>query len=241
MKRAARLGGLLLFLLLPITLLFSWRHLLVSVRTPTECVLTFDNLFCHEYQQTIVRFATCLDMQLASDLRRFSALLQHEFPLITLITTELESAGALHVSIGSAKPLCLINESQVLVENDLIVERTAYEQYALVGLPTFCALPEHLASWQAGQIKALLSHLSLSLFDHYDCWLDIYPEMMLACKDEQKFTIITRAETLDAGRVIHNGERLQEMLAERGSFASSKGKQWVADMRFSKLIVVVAK
>jgi len=238
MKRTARFCVSAGCLLLLIALFWGFNGALLSARISDSCVFTFDSRCSQQFQHDVVDFAQHLDARLARDPAQYCDALKKQFPLINSLEAELSSGGSCFIAVKMAQPVCFVNDDIIIAAPGIKGATQAYEPACLAPLPHLACAVENLQSWPAEQICSFALSLSGNVMENYTIVLGQYPELNLINRQQEQLRLQARANLFNAPDILRRAHAVNMLLTDRGAFAGKKRRQWVADMRFAKQIVL---
>lgn len=238
MKRTARFCVSAGCLLLLIALCWGFKKTLLSACISESCVFTFDAYSSQQFQHDVCDFAQHLNACITCDPAHHCDALKKQFPLINSLEAELTSNGSCFISVKMAQPVCLVNGDIIIAAPGIKGSPQSYEPTVLTQLPHLTCAVETLQSWSAAQICSLALTLSPEVICGYDIVLNEYPELNLINKERPQLHLQARADLFNASDILLRANAVDALLTDRGAFAAKKRRQWVADMRFVKQIVL---
>lgn len=241
MKRVLRSWVSLGIIALAMLLFFVGRRMLLGhMHQPSRVLFSFDS-FCSKQFKTDVRtYTKQLDDTIMQDPTRYAQKLQKQFPLIATIMQQRQPSRAMRVYITCAQPLCRVNDDKVLIAAKNCVSSYLYQQPIVEQLPQLIVVADYALSWKSDSLYALFNNLSPELFAQYSVTLERFPDLLFIDKEQHDFSIRARLP-ISANQILASGDAIRKILTERSVFLEKKQRSWIADMRFEKQIVLVAK
>lgn len=237
MKRTARYCVSAGCLLLLITLFFGFKKAIISAQMPQSCLFSFDSRCSAELKDEINVFAAHLNGQLAGNPSAYCDQLKTQFPLINSLQAELSASGAF-VAVQIAKPVCFINDDIIIAAPGIKGTPQSYDNACLENLPHVNCAIEHLPSWSSEKLCSFALLISANLRENYEIILNEYPELNLVDKQQARIKLQVRSDLFNAHEILNRAHAVTALLMERGAFAGKKQRQWTADMRFVKQIIL---
>jgi len=224
-------------LLLLISLFFGFQKAIFSA-IPQSFVFTFDARSSQQFQHDVSDFAQQLDLRLAHDPSTFCDALKKQFPLIASLQTELSASGAFFIAVQMAQPICFINDDMIIAAPGIKGTPYSYDEACLARLPHFACSFEDLQWWPSEKICSFACALSPITIENYSIVLGACPELNLINKEQPRLKLQVRSDLFNEKEIIRRAQAVAALLVERGAFAGKTQRQWLADMRFVKQIIL---
>ncbi len=201
-----------------------------------KCTIVGDSRLAPGIAQSIVNF-----IEESSVNKSFQALslvkVKRQFPIIEHLESTYAPSGSLHCSFKAVRPLMLINDQYLFMNDNSIQNSDTFAPFALCDLPIITMCQEGTVELSY-ECKNCLKKLSYHLFDQFFIrWID---HTCIYLKDKQLPNIIVRADAqsiLD-DTLLTKYERVKSDIARQRSYAK---KSWLIDVRFKNQIVVAQK
>ncbi len=163
--------------------------------------------------------------------------LNREFKWIDSVAVRRSPCNVAAVSVAVRHPFCVLNADHILTDAGIVVQKNIYADAALARLHTVYVPDEKLDSvLVADVLRRYLQRMPGRVFEQYEvhCLHDL--AVMLRDRSCNRFAVMCNPhESLD-NQMLDRCAHIKQQLSERGSLQGKK--QWVADVRFSKQIVV---
>ena len=211
---------------------FLLKHISSSVFSTSQYRFIHNGLLSDDYFSSIKTYATqFLDQQ--CDAHYIIAQLKKEFPVVDKIEIAYRPCGT-YVMVRSHKPLCCINEDQILTDHHQLVTKDYFSSPVLDSLNRF-TVAENCLSHVASLVPSLLAELPSDFKQAYDLELRNEHHMCLRSKQEKNFSIVASALQKKLSCVLAQCELVKKKLVERKDF--NEKINWVADARFADYII----
>lgn len=156
-----------------------------------------------------------------------------EFPLISKIVMAYRPT-VIHIKMHTQEPLCCINNSLILTQEQQFFAKNSFSHKALCHIPFIEVAQEKILSapWQ---ICSLLGVLPVGFDQVYDLELISEHCVHLVDKKNCSFRIISSLTDTKMAQLLEKCELIKNNISERKGF--DKGAKWIADTRFSDHII----
>ena len=159
--------------------------------------------------------------------------LKKEFPVVDTITISYRPL-AVHVALSAFHPVCCINNSFVLTENNELFSKDIFSARAISDIAEVAVLPDHMTDVPLF-VLSLLQGLPGGINQSYNCELINEHCVRLIDKKQSNFTIVSAVAQEKSPMLLAQCESVKQAIAQRGGF--DKGVKWIADTRFAHYIV----
>lgn len=165
--------------------------------------------------------------------------IQAEFPNVKTVALQRLPPDQLHVTITCHQPLILLNQEAVLIDSGLIVPKNLFADTHTSQLCDIKLLTKpHLSEQASAGLLACVTALTHSICKNYEVvWHDDL-QAWLFDKQQPNFITIANAHTLSNPDLLGHAKTLKKELQLQGAFEKQSKKQWFADIRFDKQIVL---
>ncbi|HRN78322.1 MAG TPA: hypothetical protein PLU71_03720 [Candidatus Dependentiae bacterium] len=163
--------------------------------------------------------------------------IQERFPFIKSCTLSY-MPGVTCCSLKVRNPFCLINDVLVLTDDGVLVIKDVFKEPIIATLKTAIvdrvAIQKEHAIWGFQECIAALPATILNIYDVI--WHDRL-HAQLRDKKEKRFSILFDVDSLPDEELFRQCERIKDDLVAKDVFQQSR-RSWVADVRFTKQIIV---
>lgn len=198
------------------------------------CVIHVDAMLSQAHQQDIANYLASRADLYNSPLATLCDALRAEFPYIQTVAAHRCASGKLELDLTAVTPVFLINEQKVLAHNGTLYDHAIFEHAAIARLDRIAVAPGETDA--AAIYRTCSKQLSSAICSRYNiAWINSR-EIRLQDKENEHFSCICDSATLPNDHML---ALLDQIKIDLGSnSAHTRAKNWVADMRFSKQIVV---
>ena len=238
MKHSIRGYAFLISIIVLTCLFISGRKVDVALRTPQRYVCTFDDALSTIKQSEIQSCVDAIDKKIALKPAKLVAFLRDQFPLVKAIRTRLVPPGIMELTFSIAKPICRINDGSVVVPPKTLCPTCWYQEPHFVSLPVLLCDEFVLKTIDPLKLVWVINQIPHDAFEHYTVALKTDDELQLVDKTEPRLSLVCRVNKIPTEHLCEYGATVKEVLASRGVFASRNNKQWLADLRFEKQIIL---
>ncbi len=197
------------------------------------CTIHVDSLLAESQQQEIANYLTEHPELYNQSLDTICAQLRTHYPYIQTIQAHRCASGQLELDMTAVTPVFLINEHKILAHNGTLYDHTIFEPAALAHLDHISIAQE----FDAGTLYHTCSkQLTSAICSRYNVtWMNAR-EILLRDKENKQFSCICDATSLPDEQMLALLDQIKIDICSNQ--AHTRAKNWVADMRFSKQIVV---
>ncbi len=163
--------------------------------------------------------------------------LNQQYKWIDSVAVRRAPCNVAAVSVAVHRPFCVLNANHVLTDVGVVVQKSIYADAALARLHTVYVPDERLDSvLVADVLRRYLKRMPGKVFEQYEihCLHDL--AVMLRDRSCDRFAVMSNPNEVIDNQVLDRCAHIKQQLSERGSLQGKK--QWIADVRFSKQIVV---
>jgi len=197
-----------------------------------KAVVRSSLLFYDDYFSSITTYATQL-LDENPGTHAFITQLKKNFSVLDKIEVAYRPCGT-YIMMHAYKPLCCINQDQILVLHSQLLPKTYFSDHVLDHLARV-AVSENCLSKIVPLIPSLLSELPLDFKQTYDLELCNEHCLYMRNKQEKNFSIIAVATQKKLAPLLAQCVLVKKKLTERKDF--NEKTNWVADIRFADYII----
>lgn len=217
----------------------SLSLILVGLRRNSAPFFSVKNYHCNQprcisddyYSAINTRIEQLLQDNISA--RNIIAQISKDFPIINKIIVSYNPT-AVQIKISAQEPLCCINDSLVLTQQQELFAKNSFSHDALCHIPSITVAQEKVAS-VLQQVCSLLHSLPAHFDQMYDLELLNEHCVYLRAKQGRNFTIVSSVTDQKIPQLLAQCELVKNNINQRKGF--DKGISWVADTRFSDYIV----
>lgn len=205
---------------------------------PRNLVLAFAPSFSRQFQQELCTCLKQLDPAVVADTNNLTQTLCQKYCFIKSIAVERIPPHNMHLKFTSYQPICTLNNRYALLDNGA----SCPIEHCIK--PTAGQMPE--VSLKSGdplnmQLKTAVDSIKTwpaNLFTQYNLEIKPPTDAWFTFKQQPRFVLHARlGDNLNAS-TPEQVMRIYESLNQRGVFKRRDGRQWVADVRFAKQVIV---
>lgn len=163
---------------------------------------------------------------------------KQQFPWIQSIDLSFFSSGRAHVALIAYDPLCLINNTYVMISTGALLSKDFFEATSINMLRSLSVVFGTEEAVLSDECKRFIVDVPLAVLDAYRCvWVD-NNSVRLYDKQQPYFVIVCHPEGIPNDTIMRHCNALKQELIERCVFGVPRAKTWVADIRFEGQIIV---
>ena len=158
--------------------------------------------------------------------------LQQQFLALKKVVIAYRPSG-MRVMIFAHEPICNINNSHVLTQNNELFDKNIFAAGALVDIPEIGVMQNNVAT-TPGYISHLLQTLPSHVYHAYNLEL-INENIHFIDQQQPQFTILSSVKQDKLPQLLIKCAAIKNSIDEKKGF--DKGTKWIADTRFAHYIV----
>lgn len=197
------------------------------------CTIQIDSLLAQPYQEKIAEYLAQHSELYNEPLSNICEHLRTQYPFISAIQAHRCASGQLELELSTVTPVFKINETKILAHTGDLYDHALFE-------PATIAHLDHIAVTHEEDMHAVYQacskHLSTALCSRYQVTWKNSREITLRDKEHQQFSCICDAATIPDQEMLALLDQVRLDVCSHN--AHTRTKNWIADMRFSKQIVV---
>jgi hypothetical protein len=164
-----------------------------------------------------------------------SSALQESYPFLEEVSGRFGKGGSVHISTKASMPICLINKSSLLLENQQLVSKSTFIDEAVSDLPNI-TIPEMFDNELPQTLCLAIQKIPLELFERYE--VTIFDETDIQFVDKHQLSFVIRADNQTClAEFLERCTCIKEDLKAKGSF-HTYNTRWIVDIRFKDQIIV---
>lgn len=168
------------------------------------------------------------------------ALIKEQFPGIKSVSIHYEAPNQLCAEIDFYKPLALLNDTQLVLENGIVRDKAFFAENLLGTVPVIQCADALIQDQIQDIFLDFLSHSSEKLFKTYQInYLSEHEIVLTQKKPSSNLIIVSDIKTVLDYTLLDRCNELKKELEAR-SLKERNQKQWIADIRFDRQIVLRA-
>lgn len=155
------------------------------------------------------------------------------FSIVQSVSIAYQPTGGV-VNVSAYKPVYVVNNTSVLMENNDIVDLSLFAQSVLDDLPPVVASQDFLVH-NSGCLLQLLRRLPPQWSQFYEC--ECISEYCIRLKDKvnPQFVVVYSEDQVISAHMLDQCEAVKKDIIKQGML--DKNVSWVADIRFANYIV----
>jgi hypothetical protein len=199
--------------------------------TEYQCIQTQDTIFSDDYFSSINNaLANLCKERCAAHV--IIDRLQQQFLVLKKIVIAYRPSG-MRVMISAHEPICNINNSHVLTQNNELFDKNIFAAEALTDIPEIGVMQNNVAATPK-YISHLLHTLPSHVYHAYN--LELTNENIHFTDQQQpQFTILSCVTQEKLPQLLVKCAAIKNSIDEKNGF--DKGTKWIADTRFAHYIV----
>jgi hypothetical protein len=219
------------------TALFVARLLYTHIFTICQHTLIFDPLFSSEMQEEIRVF---IEKKIVSP-EALCMALKNQFPTIKDIVCQHKQYKKIVLTMHACKPLFLLNDSQVLLENGIVEKKFWFSDESLQSLYNITNKVAELRSRCHDASIHWLEENSDSVFEYFKVELIDPTTIVLSDKQAVDFQVFCNEQTKVSQEIFKTCFSLKDELKKTVPQKKGQQQSWIADLRFNNQIILYRK
>lgn len=205
---------------------------------PQSVTLSYESGISAEGKNRILDYCRHLDRHVYVQIEDLSQRIVKTFPCIKSVFFERIPPHSLKIHLAAYQPVCTLPDSLLLLEDGHVSELAFYPQAVVKTMPAICLDVNSFSKHELASIVHYVQQVPRELFNLYDVCFMRPNELICTFKEQKKFRLYARLQTVFDIAVLKQVAGVYEQLSQRGVFKKRDGKQWVADVRFARQVVV---
>ena len=222
-------------------LVVSGRKVDMRIRTPQQFDLRFDATFSEAARQDITAFVESLDKRWALRPVLFTSIIKERFPFIQSAQSRLVPPGTMKLICHAHKPLCIINQTLLLVPPQSLCPTSYFQEAIVASLPTIAVEPSLLKTYDPKIMVSVVSGLGADIFARYQVAVPAEGSILFEDKQQPRLSLVCRVDKVPTTTLCMYGKYMHELLESRNAFKGKSNTHFVADLRFEKQIILSKK
>ena len=222
-------------------LFIAARKFNVHIRTPQNFDIHFDEKFSAIAKQEIATFIKSFDLHCALDVAKFVSTIKERFPFIQSIQTRLVPPRIMKLTCDAKQPLCMVNQTLVLVPSGTLCPTTYFQESLGPTLPTIAIDQSQLQTYNLAIMVSAVKTLNDDIFAQYNVTLSSEGNIVFEDKNQPRLSLLCRLDHIPSQNICMYGNYLRDLLENRSAFKGKSKTHIVADLRFEKQIILSKK
>lgn len=222
-------------------LIISGRKVDVRIRTPQCFDIHFDEMFSDIAKTEVTTFIESLDKRWALKTASFALIIKEQFPFIQSIQFRLVPPGTMKLMCKAYKPICIINQTLLLVLPQTLCSTAHFQETTWASLPNISVEQSLIKEYDPKALVSIVSAIGNDIFDQYHVTLCSQGNLVFDDKKQPRLSLICRFDKVPSKTLGTYGNYMREMLENRNAFSEKSAHNFVADLRFEKQIILSKK
>jgi hypothetical protein len=219
----------------------SGRKVDVRIRTPQHFDIQYDQMLTDGCKATMTQFIESLDKKIALHPNILAAVIQEQFPFIQSVQSRLVPPGIMKLHCMAATPLCILNQSLLLVPPQNICPNSYYCTGIWENLPHITLAESLFKSCDIHILTALVNNLNVDIFNQFNVSVSADRTLIFEDKIQPRFSVMCRIDKVPSATLCMHAQHMKELLESRKAFSAKSNNLYVADLRFEKQIILSKK
>jgi len=138
------------------------------------------------------------------------------------------------VTINSYKPICILNEKFILLDNKSIFDKSLFTESEIIELPSIL-ISQEIINEAPLLISQLLHNIPISIYTTHIVRIITKNHVTLTDKNNMKFSIVCSSDQYIPPSMFDQCEMVKKNIITHGLL--NKNVAWIADVRFANYIV----
>jgi hypothetical protein len=235
-------GHLILISIVLIAFLaISGRKVDVCIRTPQYFDIHYDELLTDACKANITQFIESLNKHIALHPEILAAVIQEQFPFIRSVQSRLVPPGTMKLQCMTFAPLCILNQTLLLVPPQNICSNSYYCTNVWENLPHLMIDEAVLKTYDPRILIKLVNSLNKDIFNQFNVVVATDRTLIFEDKAQPKFSLVCRIDNVPSATLCMHAQHMKELLESRKAFSEKSSIAYVADLRFEKQIILSKK
>jgi len=179
-------------------------------------------------------------------LKSIARKMKEQFPSIQSVQSFYSSSSILRFRIALCKPAVLVNDSYVISENKILLDKTIFSENKVKDCPaieikniqrsdedSLC-----LSKKITEKCKKMIFDLPAECFNEYDIVRESETKSVMCHKKQGNFSVWFNDSKVPDNKVLIVCGLLKNKLTEQGEFSRRYPRRWIADVRFDDQVIL---